>query len=101
MSVQRILMGLLIHVRLAGCGKKSSDTPAPPPAAVNFVINSATINGAISQTLYYNINPTPLIRFNFSAKIDRGTIAASFYLKDASGTSINYSASYERSDSTV
>ncbi len=101
MRVQRILTGLLILVQLAGCGKKSSDTPAPPPAAVNFGINSATINGTASQTLYYNINPAPLIKFSFSAKIDRSTVAASFYLKDASGTAVNYSASYERSDSTV
>lgn len=100
MRVQRILTELLLLVQLAGCGKKSSDT-APPHAAINFGINSATINGTTSQTIYYNINPTPLIRFSFSAKIERGTVAASFYLKDASGTAVNYTASYERSDSVV
>lgn len=74
---------------------------AAPPAAVSFAINSTTINGTTSQTLYYNINPTPLIRFSFSTKIDRGSVAASFSLKDASGTAINFGASYERSDSVV
>ena len=100
MKVKTILISVLAGVLFTGCSKKSKDTAAPP-AAVNFSVAGSSINALTSQTLYYDINPTPLIRFSFPANIDRNTVPASFFLKEASGTSVSYSATYERADSVV
>ena len=101
MRVEKILISWIITVLLTGCKKTSDNKPAPPPVAANFTLSASSINTATSQPLYYDINPTPLIRFSFPTKIDRNTVAASFSLKEVSGAAVTYTASYERSDSVV
>jgi hypothetical protein len=96
-----IVIGLLIGFFSNSCGKKSTDAPTAPPAPVNFGISSSSINTVTSQTIYYNVNTSPAIRFSFPAVINRSSVAGSISLKESSGTAVNYNASYERSDSVI
>lgn len=84
------------------CSKSDNNnsTPPPPPPA-SFSFNTLKINGQFSGFTYYNINRTPVIKFSFSAPLNRSTITSSILFKDKSGTTINYSTTYENNDSTV
>ncbi len=84
------------------CSKSDNNNsipPPPPPASFSF--NTLKINGQFSGFTYYNINRTPVIKFSFSAPLNRSTITSSVLFKDKSGATINYSTTYENNDSTV
>ena len=80
-------------------GNNNPTPPPPPPAAFSF--NTLKINGQFSGFTYYNINRTPVIKFSFSAPLNRSTITSSVLFKDKAGANINYSTTYENNDSTV
>ncbi len=87
---------------LAGCSKKGSESePDNPPAPANLSLHSWSVDGVLSKASYQNVSPTPVIKFHFSAPVNRSTVTASFSLRQASGTSVNYNVSYEKSDSMV
>jgi len=83
------------------CSKSENNNPAPPPPPASFSFNTLKINGQFSGFTYYNINRTPVIKFSFSAALNRSTIAGSILFRDKSGANINYSTTYENNDSTV
>ena len=84
------------------CSKSGNNNPSPPPPPpASFSFNTLKINGQFSGFTYYNINRTPVIKFSFSAPLNRSTITSSVLFKDKSGATINYSTTYENNDSTV
>ena len=91
---------ILILIIVIGCGKGGSNPP-PPPQPSNFTLSSWSVNGLAQQTLYYDVNKTPSIRYSFPTVIDRATVNAGINLKENSGAPVNYSVSYEKSDSVV
>lgn len=50
---------------------------------------------------YNNVNRTPSIRLTLSAAVNRTTVAAAVALKEKSGATVNYTASYEKGDSVI
>lgn len=83
------------------CSKTENNNATPPPPPASFSFNTLKINGQFSGFTYYNINRTPVIKFSFSAPLNRSTITSSVLFKDKSGATINYSTTYENNDSTV
>ena len=84
------------------CSKNGNNNPTPPPPPpASFSFNTLKINGQFSGFTYYNINRTPVIKFSFSAPLNRNTITSSVLFKDKAGATINYSTTYENNDSTV
>ncbi|HMK02766.1 MAG TPA: glucoamylase family protein, partial [Ferruginibacter sp.] len=83
------------------CSKSENNNAAPPPPPVSFSFTALKINGQPGGFTYYNINRTPVIKFSFSAALNRSTIAGNILFRDRSGATINYSTTYENNDSTV
>ena len=96
-----ILISLLVGVVFSHCGKKSSGTLTPPTTPVNFGINSSSVNTITSQTIYYDINRNPSIRFSFPTVINRASASGSIVLKDNAGNAIGYDLSFEKADSVL
>ncbi|MCU0395445.1 MAG: Ig-like domain-containing protein, partial [Chitinophagaceae bacterium] len=83
----------------AACSK-SGETPAPPapPAALRLV--NATLNNSTGPD-YVLINLMPVMRYNFSEKVDRSTANAAITFSDANGGTVPFQINWERSDSTM
>ena len=97
----RSISWILIVGLVYSCSKGGSTPPPPPPPPSNFSASAWSVNGLPQQALYYDINKTPAVRFNFNAPIDRSSIAAGIVFKENGGTPVNFTASYEKSDSVV
>jgi len=92
---------ILIIILFARCGSKDCCPGPPAPTPVNFIATSWSVNNVVSQTNYYNVNRSPLIKLKFETALNKSTVAPNITLKDASGNSVAYNVSYENSDSTV
>ena len=96
------IFGVLLLAGLAiGCGKSSSSPEPPPPAPGLFFYKKSSINSTSVVSTAHNINVRPLIRFSFSAPVDRAGIAAAVKIRSAAGVEPAYGVSYENSDSTI
>ncbi len=96
------IFGVLLLAGLAiGCGKSSSGPEPPPPAPGLFFYKKSSINSTSVVSTAHNINVRPLIRFSFSAPVDRAGIAAAVKIRSAAGVEPAYGVSYENSDSTI
>jgi len=96
-----IYFNLLIIFANISCKKGGSDTPPPPPTPASFSFNSLKVNGQFAGFIYYNINLTPIVKISFSAPINKPSVIGSLTFRDKSGVSVNYTATYENSDSTI
>jgi hypothetical protein len=93
---------ILICAMGIGCKKNPSAPPVPPgPTPVNFVMTSWSVNAIASQSIYYNVNRTPVVKLRFETAINRNTVASNITLKENSGNPVAYNVSYENSDSVV
>ena len=81
------------------CSK--TDEPKPTPLPANFIATSWSVNNITGQTKYNNVNHNPVVRIAFGAPIDRSKVNSAITFKDKAGSSIAYTATYERNDSTV
>lgn len=80
-------------------GPDNNPTPPPPPASLSNT--SLKVNGSSNGFTYYGINTTPVIKFSFSAPINRTSVNNALQFKNNNGTSISFNTSYENNDSTV
>jgi hypothetical protein len=99
--MKKVVGIILICAVWAGCKKKPINPPPPGPTPVNFNISSWSVNAITSQTTYYNVTRTPVVKFRFGAAVNRSTVAANITLKENSGNPVTYTVSYENSDSVV
>ena len=98
------LLGVFITLAiiLASCGKKAADKiPVEPPLPSSFSSTIITVNGKQENSLDYNINTTPVIKFYFSAPIDHASVSNSFSFAETSGSSVGFNAAYSNGDSVV
>jgi hypothetical protein len=94
----------LLVILFVGCKKGDTGTsnpPPPPPTPTSFSFNYFKLNGQFNGYTYSNVNTTPVFKVSFLAPIDKSTVSNSFFLKNSSGVSLNFTTSYENSDSTV
>lgn len=96
-----IVVVLLISIFVSSCGKKEADSPVTPTVPVDFNISSSSINNTAAQPINYNVTVTPTIKFSFPTTINRNSVTGSVSLKDASGATVSYNTSYEKTDSVM
>jgi len=87
-------------IMFLNCSKSSSDGNSPP-ASPNFYSTDMKLNGQTPGATNYNFNLSPIIKFTFSAALDKNSVSSAISFKDKSGSTIAYSASYENSDKTI
>ena len=94
---------LLYSFLLFSCSKNNSNSTTTPiiPAAPSFSFNSLKVNGVFTGYTYNGINTSPILKFNFTAPVNRNAIAGSVTIKDQSSNLIAYNISYESNDSTI
>ena len=80
--------------------KKNSNNNSTPPGHPFFSLVSQSING-VSGNSYHGINTIPLIKFSFSAPLDRNSVASSISFQTGSGVSTAFNASFDNNDSSV
>jgi hypothetical protein len=68
---------------------------------VDFSISTWAVNGLTSTTSYYNVNTAPTIKLNIPAAVNRSSVTSSITFKEASGNTVSYNTSYEKSDSVI
>ncbi|CAN5257495.1 hypothetical protein BH20BAC1_BH20BAC1_21100 [soil metagenome] len=98
------LLSVLILYLITSCSKKSSDTnPSPPPPTppASFTSTSITINDRQVASGSYNINNESIIKFLFSAPVDKNTANSNFSFRENGGASVPFNVSYERNDSAI
>lgn len=100
MSRRKFGVILAIIFTCLNCSKNSSDGTSPP-AIPNFYSMDTKLNGQTPGPANYNVNLIPIIKFTFSAALDKNSVAIAISFKDRSGSTIAYSTSYENSDKTV
>ena len=86
---------------LSGCRKKSSPEPIVVLPAPPLISKSVTINNLLISSSNYNISNEAVVRFTFSAPVNRSTLSSNISFKDKTGTAVAYSLGYERSDSAI
>ncbi len=102
MCSKKIIKWAIIAVLAIGCKKdKEEEPPDPPPPPTSFAFNSLTINNQFSGFFYYNITTTPVVKFSFSAPVDKASVSGAIRFVNKAGENIAYSNSYERSDSVL
>lgn len=95
------LFFLIMLLGQLACKKSSKPAPQPPPGSESFSFNILQVNGAYNGFTYYNINLSPVIRFSFSAPVDRTSAGNSFTWRDNAGAAISLQMGFENNDSTV
>jgi len=93
-----ILVGVMF-VGFAAC-KKGGETPTPPPAPAKLRLINATLDNSVGNT-FTNTSLTPVLRFNFSEKVDKASAASAFGIANTLGIAAPSSISWERGDSTL
>ncbi|RYY53167.1 MAG: beta-glucosidase [Chitinophagaceae bacterium] len=97
---------LLLSTVLFACKKNSDPDPTPPPVdpPAAFAIRTATVDGVNGSAapVLYSIRRSPVIRFSFSAPVDKSSVTvSSLSLKAADGTDIAYTPVYSNNDSIL
>jgi hypothetical protein len=92
-----IVVIIFLHLN---CGKNSSNGNSPP-ATPNFYSTDTKLNGQTTAAANYNVNLTPVIKFTFSAALDKNSVTTAVFFKDKIGSTVAYSSSYENSDKTL
>ncbi len=92
---------LLPGILLAACSKKSSDPEPPPAPPAVLTLKSTKINGQVLPAGVYNINTAPVIKYSFSAPVDKNSVTGNFSFEVANGTAVPFNPVYENNDSTI
>ena len=101
--MRQIIFSLIIIAVVGGC-KKQSATPTPPvtpPVIPAFNNTAARVNSVDAGQLLRDIPVAPVTKFSFSAPINRNTVNSNVSFSDIGGTVVNYTVSYENSDSIL
>ena len=102
MEIKKSGIFFLATIILLGCSKKSDTTSTiVTPTHENVFIQTWWINGVANQTAYNNASMSPVIKFLFSTKVDRSTVASAFSLTNNSGVTVACNFSYQNSDSVL
>jgi hypothetical protein len=91
---------LFVMVLISDCSKKSSGGNSPPPTP-NFYSTDVKLNGQSAAASNYNINLIPILKFSFSAALNKSTVSTAVSFMDKAGASVSYTTSYENNDKTL
>jgi hypothetical protein len=87
----------------AGCSKETDSSPSPQPVVPPLTISAVKLNGSAvtNGNSYYNINTTAVIQYNFSAPVNRTTVATGINIRENGAGTVAFTASYSNSDSVL
>jgi len=101
-TVTRLFIVLLCAGSIiSGCKKSSAPGPVVIPPTPSLVSKSVTVNDLPNASVNYNINNTPIIKFSFSAPVNRTTVNSNLGFKDKAGVLVDHSVAYEKNDSII
>ena len=83
-----LCLGLTV---LFSCKKNNSNQPTNTDTSLQFTVNGAS-NGSLKYT---NLPLKPVIKFTFTEAINPATVTSGISLKDASGTNLTLTVTYE------
>ncbi|HSZ34995.1 MAG TPA: glucoamylase family protein [Puia sp.] len=88
----------LIFLITGGCKKNNS---TPPPVSGSFTFTSLTLNDSIKNSfINYNVNNKPVLKYNFSAPIDKTTVSSAVSFIGSDGNSVQLNITYGNGDSS-
>ena len=93
MKILKLLFCFLILLIAVSCKKETA-----VPEQFSFV--QIQVNDKVGGSSFNNLNPTPTVKLQFSAPVDRNSVNKSIQLNGTSSAH-PYSVSYERSDSVI
>lgn len=100
-----LFLSLLASCLLFACSKQSSSGNSQPPVVTppSFSIDKVQLDNmtASGTTINYGVRSGVVIRLQFTAPVDRTTVAASVSVTENTGAVVAANMSYERSDSTL
>jgi hypothetical protein len=88
---------VLLIVICAQCSKSSTSQPDPAPTPTSLTLKSWSVDGS-SGTI---ASRTPEVKLNFSAAVDKGTVAGNISFAQNSGTSVPYDVTYSNADNSI
>jgi len=100
MSSRTSVAILFVMLIFSNCSKTSSGGN-PPPAPPNFYSTEVKLNGQTATTSNYNVNLLPVLKFSFSAALNKSTVNGAVSFTDKAGASVSYASSYENNDKTI
>jgi hypothetical protein len=100
MSSRTSVAILFVMLMFSNCSKTSSGGN-PPPAPPNFYSTEVKLNGQTATTSNYNVNLLPVLKFSFSAALNKSTVNGAVSFTDKAGASVSYASSYENNDKTI
>jgi hypothetical protein len=87
---------------LVSCSSKKDTTPpVNPPAQESFSFNTLTVNNSFNGFTYRNVNNSPVIKFSFTAPVNRNSVSTSVVFKDNSGAPVAFTSTFENADSSI
>jgi hypothetical protein len=100
-KINRTCFFAVVTFIFLSCKKNNDNNPAPPTPPSSFILNSLRVNGVSNGYTYYGVNTTPVIKFFFTAPVDKNSVNNSFSYKNNSGVSVAFNTSFENNDSTI
>ncbi|HEY0899703.1 MAG TPA: glucoamylase family protein, partial [Sphingobacteriaceae bacterium] len=104
MTLKRCLILLSFLSITFSCKKneatREQDNPQPGTPA-SYSLSSLKVNGTSGGFIYRGLNASPVIQLSFSAAINPGMVPENILLKDQTGASVPFSASWSNGDSTL
>lgn len=91
---------VLVLYSFFACSKKNPPPAVDPPAADNFSLQDASVNGNSFSGILRGVSLQPIIRLRFSSAVSRSS-ASSILFNTASGSSIPYTITYQNNDSIL
>jgi hypothetical protein len=101
--IKNLKFGILMILALAftACSKGKNNPTPPPVTPSSFSFNSLKVNGVYNGSVYKGVNAKPVVKISFTAALSATSVANSVTFTSNSGSTVNYSATYENHDSTV
>lgn len=93
------LIVALLTLLFVSCSKGSSGDDQPNRPAI-FQLNRTSLNGQTPNGNNYNTSYSPVIRLNFSGKVDKSSVTAAVNLTSENGA-VPYNISYANGDSSL
>ena len=92
---------LILLCTLFACKKEKQTQNTGNTAPSSFAFNGLKVNGTFNGYNYTNLNSSPVIKISFSAALNHASVANSVTLKNAAGTAVTYTTSFEDNDNTL
>jgi hypothetical protein len=99
MFQKNLILFLCLAVYGIGCKKQTDPVIPGPVTPSSFSFSSLRVDGGFDGFGYKNVAAKPVIKFTFSAPLDKATITSGVNIKSAAGETIPYAVTSTNADS--